>query len=33
LYEKAGFVRVKEEPKPDFSRDDLVAETWEITLL
>lgn len=32
LYEKAGFVRVKEEPHQSFSRDDLVAETWELTL-
>jgi DNA-binding MarR family transcriptional regulator/GNAT superfamily N-acetyltransferase len=32
LYEKAGFVRVKEEPHQSFGRDDLVAETWEVTL-
>ncbi len=31
-YEKAGFVRVKEEPHQSFSRDDLVAETWELKL-
>jgi DNA-binding MarR family transcriptional regulator/GNAT superfamily N-acetyltransferase len=32
LYKKAGFVRVKEEPHNSFGRDDLVAETWELTL-
>ncbi len=32
LYDKAGFVRVKEEPHNSFGRDDLVAETWEVTL-
>jgi hypothetical protein len=32
LYDKAGFVRVKEEPHKSFGRDDLVAETWEVTL-
>jgi len=32
LYEKAGFVLVKEEPHNSFGRDDLVAETWELTL-
>jgi GNAT superfamily N-acetyltransferase len=32
LYEKAGFVRVKEEPHESFGRDDLVAETWDLAL-
>jgi len=32
LYEKAGFVRVKEEPHSSFGREDLVAETWEARL-
>jgi DNA-binding MarR family transcriptional regulator/GNAT superfamily N-acetyltransferase len=32
LYEKAGFVRVKEEPHQSFGRDDLVAETWDLAL-
>jgi len=32
LYERAGFVLVKEEPHKSFGRDDLVAETWELTL-
>ena len=30
LYEKAGFVRVKEEQHDSFGRDDLIAETWEV---
>ena len=32
LYEKAGFVLVKEEPHRSFGRDDLVAETWQRAL-
>jgi DNA-binding MarR family transcriptional regulator/ribosomal protein S18 acetylase RimI-like enzyme len=32
LYRKAGFVRTAEQPHQSFSRDDLVAETWELTL-
>jgi DNA-binding MarR family transcriptional regulator/GNAT superfamily N-acetyltransferase len=32
LYEKAGFIRGKEEPHTSFGRDDLVAETWDVTL-
>lgn len=32
LYEKAGFELVAEEPHRSFSRDDLVAETWELKL-
>jgi DNA-binding MarR family transcriptional regulator/GNAT superfamily N-acetyltransferase len=32
LYEKAGFVRLKEQPHRSFGRDDLVAETWDLTL-
>jgi DNA-binding MarR family transcriptional regulator/GNAT superfamily N-acetyltransferase len=32
LYGKAGFVRVKEEPNNSFGRDDLISETWELTL-
>ena len=32
LYEKAGFLRVKEEPHNSFGRDDLVGETWELKL-
>ena len=32
LYEKAGFVRVKEEPHASFGRRDLVAETWDLAL-
>jgi DNA-binding MarR family transcriptional regulator/ribosomal protein S18 acetylase RimI-like enzyme len=32
LYEKAGFVRVKEEPHRSFGRDDLVSETWNLAL-
>ena len=29
---KASFVRVREEPHDSFGRDDLVTETWELTL-
>ena len=32
LYERVGFVRVKEEPHNRFGREDLVAETWELRL-
>jgi len=32
LYVKAGFERTAEEPHRSFGRDDLVAETWELTL-
>ncbi|HET7584729.1 MAG TPA: bifunctional helix-turn-helix transcriptional regulator/GNAT family N-acetyltransferase [Gemmatimonadaceae bacterium] len=32
LYAKAGFVCVNAEPHQSFSRDDLVAETWELEL-
>ncbi|HMJ55447.1 MAG TPA: helix-turn-helix domain-containing GNAT family N-acetyltransferase [Polyangiaceae bacterium] len=32
LYRKAGFMLVGEQPYQSFSRDDLVAETWELTL-
>jgi DNA-binding MarR family transcriptional regulator/N-acetylglutamate synthase-like GNAT family acetyltransferase len=32
LYEKAGFVRVKEVPHKSFGRDDLVSETWDVEL-
>jgi DNA-binding MarR family transcriptional regulator/GNAT superfamily N-acetyltransferase len=32
LYQRAGFVRVREEPNPSFGRGDLVSETWELTL-
>jgi ribosomal protein S18 acetylase RimI-like enzyme len=30
IYEKAGFRLVREEPHSSWSRDDLVAETWEL---
>lgn len=32
LYEKAGFELVAEQPHRSFSRDDLVADTWELKL-
>ena len=32
LYEQAGFRKVHEEPHRSWSRDDLVAETWELQL-
>ena len=32
LYEKAGFELVAEQPHRSFSRDDLVADTWELNL-
>jgi N-acetylglutamate synthase-like GNAT family acetyltransferase len=32
LYAKAGFVRIQEEPHTSFGREDLIAETWELTL-
>jgi len=32
LYEKAGFELVGEQPHRSFSRDDLVADTWELKL-
>ena len=32
LYARAGFVCVKEEPNASFGRDDLVSETWELTI-
>ncbi len=32
LYKQAGFTCVDKTPSPNFGRDDLVAETWELTL-
>ena len=32
LYERAGFVRAKEEPNQSFGRHDLVSETWHLVL-
>jgi len=32
LYQQAGFRRVRSQPQPNFGRDDLVAETWELDL-
>jgi DNA-binding MarR family transcriptional regulator/N-acetylglutamate synthase-like GNAT family acetyltransferase len=32
IYARAGFQLVHAEPQPNFGRDDLVAETWELAL-
>ena len=32
LYQQAGFRCVRTQPRPNFGRDDLVAETWELAL-
>jgi GNAT superfamily N-acetyltransferase len=32
LYQQAGFRCVDKQPQANFGRDDLVAETWELTL-
>jgi GNAT superfamily N-acetyltransferase len=32
LYEQAGFKRIADEPHKSWGRNDLVAETWELTL-
>ena len=32
VYERAGFRVVASQPEPNFGRDDLISETWELTL-
>jgi DNA-binding MarR family transcriptional regulator/GNAT superfamily N-acetyltransferase len=32
LYQQAGFRCIDKQPQPNFGRDDLVAETWELAL-